>query len=50
MIPETLQVFETLVEQRNTCTTQDLFDILWNMSFAANDTLASLIYYSKYWP
>jgi len=45
MIPETLQVFETLVEQRNTCTTQDLFDILWNMSFAANDTLASLIYY-----
>ncbi|GJD12267.1 Pentatricopeptide repeat-containing protein, chloroplastic [Galdieria sulphuraria] len=44
MISETLQVFETLVKQRLSCTTDDLYDILWNMSFAGNDNLSILVY------
>ncbi|GJQ15289.1 hypothetical protein GpartN1_g7080.t1 [Galdieria partita] len=44
MIPETLQVFEILIKQRLSCTTDDLFDILWNTSFAGNDNLSILVY------
>lgn len=48
MISETLQVFSTLIQQHGACYAEDLSYLLWNMSFAGEDVLASLIYESKY--